>query len=373
MKRKLSQMRAQQSLHVSDPSPSAADPSLLPPKTTKSKSLIKQDNSDNGDDDNDDKDLSGESDDDDQTSLPGSEASTSRAVLLTERDRAILADRQKLDKEKRGQYTNKQRVLILCSRGVSTRHRHFMEDLRALIPHSRREVKHDTKKNLHELNEICEMKACNGCLFFEVRKKKDLYLWATRAPNGPSLKFLVSNIHTMDELRLTGNCLLGSRPILSFSQDFEGSSPHLALVREMLSLTFGTPRGHAKSKPFVDRVMQFSYVDGRIWVRNYQISDKTVNTKEVKKAEKLGEEVTNLVEIGPRFVLTLVKVFEGGFGGRPLYENIMYQSPNALRSMEKRGLGEKYAARKNAQESSRKRHEQVKEAVPEDPLANVFR
>jgi ribosome biogenesis protein BRX1 len=293
-------------------------------------------------------------------------------VTYSERDVRILDQRNQAVQAKRGAYVNKQRVLVLSSRGVTTRNRHFMEDIRALLPHHRSEVKHDTKKRLHEMNEICEMKGCNGCLFFEVRKHKDLFLWATRAPNGPSLKFLVTNVHTMDELRLTGNCLHGSRPVLSFSPEFD-SVAHLSLCREILSLSFGTPRGHPKSKPFVDRVMQFSFLDGRIWVRNYQIVDKTTDARETKKAAKLGEETASLVEIGPRFVLTLVKVFEGGFGGRPLYENAMYQSPNTLRALAVRGLGNKYAARKTAEHNSRQRHEQVMEAVPEDPLANVFR
>ena len=35
-------------------------------------------------------------------------------------------------------------------------------------------------------------------------------------PSGPSAKFLVENIHTLEELKLTGNCLKGSRPLLNF-------------------------------------------------------------------------------------------------------------------------------------------------------------
>jgi len=305
------------------------------------------------------------SDDDDASVEPPT-------VVMSARDERILAERKRASEARSAGYTNKQRVMVLCSRGVGTRHRHLMEDMRALLPHHRREVKHDSKRDLHELNELCDLKSCNGCLFFEVRKKKDLYLWAARTPNGPSLKFLVSNVHTMDELRLTGNCLLGSRPVLSFTDDFS-EAPHLQLVKEVLALTFGTPRGHPKSKPFVDRVMQFSFLDGRVWVRNYQISDSTVDAREVKKAAKLGEETTRLVEIGPRFVLTLIKVFEGGFTGRPLYENALYQSPNAARSQLKRALGHKYASRKVAEADSRKRQALVRESVPEDPLANVFR
>ena len=70
-----------------------------------------------------------------------------------------------------------------------------------------------------------------------MRKKKDLYLWASKTPSGPSIKFHVVNVHTMDELRLTGNALKGSRPILSFDKAFddEEGTPHLRLMREVLA------------------------------------------------------------------------------------------------------------------------------------------
>ena len=291
--------------------------------------------------------------------------------LLSSRDEAVLRDRARADEAKRSvvPYRNKQRVLMLSSRGITTRYRHFMEDLRALIPHHRKEVKHDDKKRLHEINELCEMKSCNGCLFFEIRKKKDLYLWASRAPNGPSVKFLVSNVHTMDELQMTGNCLVGSRPFLSFSSDFD-KIPNLQLAKEVLGRTFGTPRGHPKSMPFVDRVMQFSYLDGRIWVRNYQIADESKDLREIHKAESLGEDTFTLSEIGPRFVLTVIKVFEGSFGGRPLYENPKYVSPNEMRAAVKREMGEKYSSRKKAVKLSEEYKHKLEEKVPVDKLSN---
>jgi ribosome biogenesis protein BRX1 len=301
----------------------------------------------------------------------GVDVDNRQARLHSARDESILSERTSREEKKKNivPYTNKQRVLMLSSRGITTRYRHFMEDLRALIPHHRKEMKHDTKKRLHEINEICEMKSCNGCLFFEIRKKKDLYLWATRAPNGPSVKFLVSNVHTMDELQMTGNCLFGSRPILSFSAEFD-TIPYLKLSKELLSLTFGTPRGHPKSKPFIDRVMQFSYLDGRIWCRNFQIADESKDAREIQKAEKLGEETFALSEIGPRFVLTVVKIFEGSFGGRPLFENPKYVSPNEERAERKRELGEKYSSKKKAVKISEEYRKELEEAVPVDELSN---
>jgi len=313
--------------------------------------------------------LSSMSDNDDEED--DKEEEVEAVKLHSTRDERILKERQKAEEKKLNvvPYSNKQRLLMLCSRGITTRYRHFMEDLRALIPHHRKEIKHDTKKRLHEINEICEMKSCNGCLFFEVRKKKDLYLWAARAPNGPSIKFLVNNVHTMDELQMTGNCLLGSRPILSFSEEFDRIG-FLQLAKEVLAASFGTPRGHPKSKPFVDRVMQFQYLDGKIWCRNFQIADETKDEREINKLEKLGEESYELSEIGPRFVMTVVKVFDGSFGGRPLYENPQYVSPNEERAERKKVLGDKYTSRKKAMKMSGDYKKNLDASVPVDELSN---
>lgn len=90
-------------------------------------------------------------------------------------------------------YINKQRTLMLCSRGVSHRDRHFMKDLLDLMPHSKKDSKLDTKNSLASINELAEMKACSSCIFLEARKRQDLYMWISKTPNGPCAKFLVQN------------------------------------------------------------------------------------------------------------------------------------------------------------------------------------
>ncbi|CAG2224252.1 GCLC [Mytilus edulis] len=92
----------------------------------------------------------------------------------------------------------------------------------------------DKKDQLFVVNEICEMKNCNKCIFFEAKKRKDLYMWIANAPRGPSVKFLVENVHTMLELKMTGNCLKGSRPLLSFDKTFD-SEPHWTLMKELFT------------------------------------------------------------------------------------------------------------------------------------------
>jgi ribosome biogenesis protein BRX1 len=169
--------------------------------------------------------------------------------------------------ESDGKYRNKQRCLVLCLRGATARYRHLLEDLRTLLPHHKKESKLDAGKSgvAAAVNDIAEMRSCNTVLFLECRKRQDAYMWIGRAGKdlGPSAKFHVTNVHTMDELRLTGNCMKGSRPVLTFDESFSRVG-HLKLLKELFIDVFGTPRGHPKSKPFVDRVMAFFYADKKV-------------------------------------------------------------------------------------------------------------
>ena len=129
---------------------------------------------------------------------------------------------------------NKQRVLLISSRGITFRFRHLLNDLHALFPHSKKDSKLDVKTNLQTLNELAELANCNNCVYFEVKRHSDLYMWISKTPNGPSAKLYVQNVHTMDELKMTGNCLKGSRPLLSFDKGFD-SEPHWMLMKELLT------------------------------------------------------------------------------------------------------------------------------------------
>jgi ribosome biogenesis protein BRX1 len=73
------------------------------------------------------------------------------------------------------------------------RHRHLLNDIASLLPHSRKDAKLDTKSKLYQLNELAELYNCNNVFFFEARKGKDLYLWMSKAPNGPTVKMHMQN------------------------------------------------------------------------------------------------------------------------------------------------------------------------------------
>ena len=178
-------------------------------------------------------------------------------------------------------------------------------------------------------------------------------------------------VHTMSELHFPGNCLKGSRPILSFDKTFD-SQPHFLVIKELLTHIFGVPKHSRKTKPFIDHVMGFSIIDGKIWVRCFEISETELSKGEaatsnpdavevltngdtekenaigtvtkVPKARR-GDSKVSLVEIGPRFVMTPIVILESSFGGPVIYENRQFVSPNQIRSEQRREKAGKYVRR----------------------------
>jgi len=103
-------------------------------------------------------------------------------------------------------------------------------------------------------------------------------------------------------------------------------------------------------------VLTFSLLDNRIWFRNYQIV----------------EEDGSLVEIGPRFCLNLIKIFDGSFGGPVLYTNPHYLAPNKQRMMIKQEAMEKYKSRLLAKKGHEDRQPKGTEYKDNDPYGEVF-
>ncbi|KAF6832133.1 ribosome biogenesis protein brx1 [Colletotrichum plurivorum] len=243
---------------------------------------------------------------------------------------------------------NKRRVLLLSSRGVTYRHRHLMNDFATMMPHAKRDVKYDKKGNLNGLNELAELYNCNLICYFEARKGKDLYMWISKAPNGPSCKRTVIDglVSTQLELHFAGNCLKGSRPLLSWDQAFE-TEPHLQLYKELFQQMFNVPQGARRSKPFVDHVVSFSYLDGKIWMRQYEIkeTEATGDETEVEKSKGGKSISTSLVEIGPRATFTPIITLDGSLGGPVIFESKSYVSPNFVRAELRRKVAAKHNAR----------------------------
>ncbi|KAI8825285.1 Brix domain-containing protein [Fimicolochytrium jonesii] len=319
------------------------------------------------DEDDDDEDLEGaegeeESEDDDEDG----EGEELDGEIIEEEDHEEEEEEEEGPKRSAPPKKNKQRVLLLSSRGITHRHRHLLTDLHALLPHSKKDAKLDNKHKLHVLNELAELNNCNNCIYFEIRKHTDCYLWMSKTPNGPSVKFHVQNVHTMDELRMTGNALKGSRPILSFDKNFD-LQPHHQLLKEMFTHIFGSPRTSRKLKPFIDHVLSFSIADDKIWFRNYQIIEKPSDNPKKKSTPEL-----TLIEIGPRFVLAINRIFDGSFGGSTLYESQTFISPNAVRRAKRQELSETYKRRRETEERKEVKRELLRGVGRDEISEGVF-
>ena len=221
-------------------------------------------------------------------------------------------------------WINKTRTLIVASRGVSHQERHLVNDLIGLIPNAKKECKIEKNLASEELNNICYMHSCKFCIYFEHRKR-ELVMWLFKSPNGPLAKFQVTNIHALNEIKLMGNCIKYSRPLLSFDKSFE-EKPHLKLLKEMFIQTFNSPKGHPKTKPFYDHQISFFNIDNQIFIRVYQI----LNELKEKFTNNDQEEKIQLLEIGPRFSLTLMRIFNDSLGGKTIYLNKNYITPGSL-------------------------------------------
>lgn len=286
---------------------------------------------------------------------------------IERRDPYLLKERETArgqDEAAKSTWTNKQRVLVFASRGIGATDRHLLDDIRAMLPHHKAEGKWEKSQALEAIVDAADLHNCNSVLFFEARRHTDLYLWMARCPAGPSVKFQVLNVHTLGSINLTGNCLKASRPLLIFDPSFDAAAAtaiaapaanatasaasHLPLLKEMLVQVFGTPRNHPKSQPFHDHMMCFFYHDNKIWFRHYQIfSEKNTN--------RISDQM--LREIGPRFVLEPIRIFDQPFGGKTLWKSESYLTPAALRARARMETGVALKTTQRRKESSRQKLE----------------
>ncbi|KPI83469.1 putative ribosome biogenesis protein [Leptomonas seymouri] len=279
------------------------------------------------------------------------------AQVLENREEEMVANIGVRRAQTTKKMTNRQKMLVLGARNMNSKDRHLLQDLRGLMPHSREHPKLGRSSTLgDDLIELCSLHQCNSVLFMEPHRNDVSYMWIGQVPSGPSIKMQVNNVHTADEIRMAGNCLKYSRPLLHFDRDFE-LQPHLRVAKSLLHMAFNTPRYHPKSKPFVDRIMSFLWLDGHIWVRNYQIAPTSP---------------PSLMEIGPRFTLEPVAIFNGCCKGNVLWKSTTAKPPTEQRRDRKLRRLEKQAANEVIKEKSEK-HKALHPAPSADPLDLVFR
>lgn len=282
--------------------------------------------------------------------------------------------------------TNRQKCLVLGGRNMTSKARHLLIDLRGLMPHAREHSKMGGGAQHHsvgtDLVEVCKLHQCNSFLYLEPHRSDVTYMWLGQSPAGPSIKMQLTNICTADEIRMAGNCLKYSRPLLHFDRAFE-TLPHLRIVKSLLHMAFNTPRYHPKSKPFIDHIMSFFWLDDHIWVRNYQIVYPSGNAASNAKtnasssssiplpASTVKKNDASLLEIGPRFTLEPVAIMNGCCQGNVLWKSTTARPPTEQRRDRKMRRLEKMEMNSKVQLSSEE-HRARFPAPQDDPLDMVF-
>jgi len=226
-----------------------------------------------------------------------------------------------------GSKSKRSKSLMVASRNQTSHSRFLMKNIfESLVPNIKQESKVDPNHDMDEIGDMLEMNACTQGAYFKVVKGREYYLWLFTANNGPSIKFQLLNIHTIEEMKTLGNALQFSRPVLSFSSEFSDSEcPERIFIARMLSRFFAVPMHDQRAKPFCDRSYHFSW-KGRniIHFRHYQISP--FSDRDENDPNRL-----ELTEIGPRFDLQPVAIFTNAMYGSTIWRNAKYLSPVALR------------------------------------------
>ena len=301
--------------------------------------------------------------------------------------------------------TNKQKCLTFGTRNMSYKERHILQDLRDMLPHTRDHAKvalaggadhresrsssasgHAASTTGELVKELCNLNHCNSTMFLESHKHDIAYMWLAQAPNGPSIKLKIDNIHTADQLRMVGNCLKFSRPLLHFDKEFD-QLPHLRVARSLLQTIFNVPRFHPKSKPFVDHIVCFFFLDDHIWLRHYQIvppaakklvADGEYLTVGKHKPDAVEEDLSSakktptLMEIGPRFTMHPQVILNGCCGGSALWKNPLAVPPSEARRSRKERQLAKLKENEHVQKVATK-HRRVIGDAPSSGLEDIFK
>lgn len=98
----------------------------------------------------------------------------------------------------------------------------------------------------------------------------------------------------------------------------------------------------------------------------------TLETAKNTKGKRGAQTALSLSEIGPRFVLVPIKIFEGSFGGAVLWENKHFQTPSELSIQKKQARAGKYISRKDAQSARKEKLEAIQSQKVDDPLSGLF-
>lgn len=190
---------------------------------------------------------------------------------------------------------DKQRgTLVLSGRGVSNRLRHLHSDMLSLIPHSKKDQKVDTRKDIRLLKELAELSSCAHIVLLESRNECD-YLWLSSHVNGPTIRLGMTSFSTLEELGLLGNFFKNTRFVLSTSVH---ESTESALLIQVLCGIFNSSDNSSS-----DKIISLYEHSGILYLRFFHVNG--------------GE---SALEVGPRMELCIDLIMKNCFSGEIIFK-----------------------------------------------------
>lgn len=202
-------------------------------------------------------------------------------------------------------------TLLLLSLKAPCLCRHVLNDIHKLLPkNTARDAKFGSRFNLRSVLEVADLKDADNVFLIETRKKEPMpYLWIVVSGNSSGkedasiLKFSITGMFTMQELKFPGNPFSHSQMVALFSADFD-KSEGWRRIRACLAQIFNTVKEPQAGDPLVegcvDKVASFFIVEEAIVARFYHVQRRAEEAP-AQGGDGLG--AIDVVEIGPRFTL----------------------------------------------------------------------
>jgi ribosome biogenesis protein BRX1 len=178
----------------------------------------------------------------------------------------------------------------------------LINDFIRLAPHSKKRKIKKKKKNFDFIKFMIKKKKYFSFFFFEYIKKKNInYIWMSIFPSNPLMQIEINDFKSLEKLSFLGNCCRWSHPLISFDIFFK-KKPHLNIFKKIITAFFSSKNNDKRVEPFLDHIISLCWLNNKIWFRVYQI----IYSKKNKNKNIL---IDQLVEIGPRIILNILKIW----------------------------------------------------------------
>jgi hypothetical protein len=197
----------------------------------------------------------------------------------------------------------------------------LIKDLNRIAPHSKIKKIMGGENIFDFLKFIRKKKQMFSFFFFEKKKKKHIdYLWISKFPDEPLIQMEIYDVKSLQKLHFLGNCCCWSTPLISFDKFFK-KKPHLNIIKKIVISFFSSKKNDNRTEPFIDHVISLCYLNNKIWFRVYQIRFS-------KKKNQKNFTIDQFIEIGPRLVLNIRKIWAELEKKNCLYNSLVFKKNN---------------------------------------------